>query len=364
MTQKDGKTEVQEFPVVFNPGEVSGEFPTGTALLSAAESLGFQFRLACNRRGSCGRCRLRAEGKVSPATEVENQILGPETLDSGIRLGCQARIHGPLTVEIEEDYLAGRYKILETGITSSGIVRPAVEKYYLELEAQTDRLNPADLQLLLDSLPAEIEESPDSRLLRRLSGTLRSSGGKVTAVVAGKRLISVEPDDTRDKMYGLAVDIGTTTVVVGLYDLRSGKTLGLASTVNPQSRFGADAVSRLSKALEGEKQRRDLSRDIKNALKLLAGDLIDRAGVSRDNVYDAVLAGNTIMEHLLLDLDPSALAVAPYTPVFESGLEIGCRDNFLPMADCARPYLLPGIGGFVGSDTVAVIMATELYEYR
>src|SRR5438309_1029579 len=200
----------------------------------------------------------------------------------------------------------------------------------------------------------------DLRVLRTLPALLRGAEFKVTAVLGGDQLIAVEAGDTREESYGVAFDLGTTTVVGTLMNLRTGMAEAVRATLNGQAPFGADVISRASHAMLGEAELDELRAAAVASVNGLLDDLVEATGVPAARVYEAVVVGNATMLHLLLGVDPCAISVAPFVPAFAGPLDLPARDVGLRIHEHGRVQTLPILGAYVGADIVAGLLATGL----
>jgi uncharacterized 2Fe-2S/4Fe-4S cluster protein (DUF4445 family) len=333
--------------------------------------LGISLDLPCSGRGSCGKCKTRVFGHLSELTDAERSHLSKEEIESGFRLACQVRPLGDCSVRSYPSAGAASLNILVDGagpdsgspdLTAGALVTKHVV-HVPEPSMQDQRYY---FDRVLDSLEAEAGVIVGNRvhasrgLLLSLPRSLRECKGEVTVALTRDRIISVEPGDTALQHYGVAFDVGTTTVVGYLVDLRTGAQLAAASCTNPQVAHGADLVSRITFAAGSEESREVLRSEILSALNELIQELVSSAGISRDNIYHAVVAGNTCMTHMLLGLETSALATMPYVGLIGRSYHDEAARVGVELRPGALVSVLPNIGGFVGSDTVAAVVAAEL----
>ncbi len=349
-----------ESRIVFEPSGRSVFALPGTVVLEAAARAGFIVQTPCGGNGTCGKCLVNVRSGKCPPTDAELRALGGERVAEGCRLACQARLNGPATIEIPDGSLFGAQQQILTADSGGPVtVVPRVHKHYIALGPPKMGEPLSDLERLRRRLPEGV-----TRLaaLRALPGALRRSGFSVTAVELDGELIAVEPGDTSSLCYGVAFDIGSTTLVGTLVNLITGVDLALASRVNPQTSFGDDVVSRiqLCRAEAGGLAR--LHGAVLEAVNKMLDELARKAGVSRQNIYELVFAGNTTMQQILCGVDPSALGEIPFVPAFRNALEMRASDLGLHACPEACVHVFAQIGGFVGGDTVAGIVATRLDE--
>ena len=350
-----------QYKVTFQPSGRSVFVLAGTIVFEAASRAGLTIDTPCGGTGTCGKCRVQITHGACPPTPAETEQLSKDELDAGWRLACQSCICQEAVVTIPAGSLfAGGQKILtETLEQAQGKIAPGVRKVFVELPEPTLADSSADLARLSDQVgPVKA----DLAMLRRLSKRLRAGGFEGTAVLADHRLIDFEPGDTTDRCYGVAFDIGTTTVVAALLDLCTGAELSVASRMNPQVGFGDDVLSRIKHASQSANSLSELCDAICQAIGEMIDELSTAAGVAREHIYEVAFAGNTTMEHLLCGLDVEPLGVVPFTPAFERGLLLEAPQIGAAIHRRAAAYVFPVIGGFVGGDTVAGMLATRIAE--
>ncbi len=335
----------------------------GATVTAAAAQVGIAVEQVCGGRGTCGKCKVRLlTGRLAPPSEAERRHLSAEELDGGYRLACQAAVVEDCTVEVPWAAAASGVSILVEGLLEPVALDPPVQKETLRVPPATLTEPFADLTALQRTYTGAARLSPSLEALRALPGALRAAGGLVTMVRAGERLLAVEPGDTCGACYGLACDIGTTTVVGYLLDLATGRRLAVASTLNPQTRFGDDVISRIDLASHDPGGLEALRAAVVEAIDSLLGQAAEAAGVAREQVYALAVVGNTAMHHLFLGLSPAGLGHSPYVPVMADPLQLDARDAGLHAHPEAQLFVLPNIAGFVGADTVGVLLATRLLE--
>ncbi|MCJ7544213.1 MAG: ASKHA domain-containing protein [Phycisphaerae bacterium] len=344
--------------VTFAPGGRVVHVPEGEKVMEAAAQAGLTLQTPCGGGGVCGKCRIQVTSGACPATEAERKLLTAEQLQAGWRLACQTAICGEMAVTVPHTSLFADGQQIVTAARPATEVAPAVRKVFVRLPAPRLSDGAADLARLEQQLgPLEA----DLPTLAALPHLLREGGFSGTAVVADGRLIDFEPGDTTQQCLGAAVDLGTTTLAAVLLDLRSGGELAVASAVNPQTRFGDDVLSRIKHAASpgGLEQ-------LRQTAAAAVDELIDRlcaqAAVARGSIYEVVLAGNTTMQHLLCGVDVAALGEIPFVPPVTAGVMLRASELGLAIHPRGAAYVFPCIGGFVGGDTVAGILSTQLAE--
>ncbi|MDI9449527.1 MAG: ASKHA domain-containing protein [Bacillota bacterium] len=349
--------------VFFKLQERKVEVPAGMDLLQAAALAGVPIEGDCGGKGICGKCRVRVlsggPGKITPA---EKGCLSPGELAGGWVLACRQKVTGNLVIETpvpgDDDRSKTRLKLLKRQEQGAAL-DPPVRKYFLKLNLPSLEDRTPDLERLVNSLPGgEIEA--DLGVVAGLPRLLRGAGYQVTAVLAGNRIVAVEPGNTTGRAYGLALDLGTTTLAGYLVDLVRGKVAAVSVSCNPQSVFGADVISRIRHASCNEDGLHQLQEKVLEAVNEVIRRLLARAAVQKEEVYEAVVVGNTTMVHLFLGVEPSNLALTPFIPAFNRSLELRSAELGLHLPASGRILVLPGVAGFVGSDTVAMLLAAGL----
>lgn len=335
----------------------------GTNLLEAAARAGVAVEGNCGGKGTCGKCKVRLQKRLAEPTETEKKLLSPEELENGWVLACQRRAGEDLVVEVPEQSDAFRRKISLTEDERGFRAEPAINKLELQLEPPTVRDQTPDLERLLGRLPGE-RIHVTHRLLTGLPKSLRSGRYAITAVLAEEKLIAVEPGHTAGRLFGVAFDIGTTTIMGSLHDLNSGKTLAVEAVTNPQNVYGADVISRIAYAAEGTGGLAKLQAKVVEALNRIIDSLAREAGVDPQEIFEATAVGNTAMSHLFLGIDPTYLAPAPFIPAYRRPVDLVAAEIGLAINPGGRIVVLPNISGYVGSDTVGVILATGLEQRR
>jgi uncharacterized 2Fe-2S/4Fe-4S cluster protein (DUF4445 family) len=353
-----------EDQILFQPMGRRVRSQTDLTLLELANRAGAGIEAACGGKGRCGKCRVKISGDASPPDESERELLGAEKSES-CRLACQTYVKGPASVWIPEASRLHRQVILTAGSDYNVELDPGVRTLDIQVPLPDLQDPSADRERMLDTLnrawdgdPGIEWETPLS-ILRGLEGKLRSDSGRlsVTADREGK-ILDIRPGNAAACL-GLAVDLGTTTVVVYLVDLFDGKVLGVQADMNPQVADGEDVVSRISLCQQAPENLTRHSRMVRECIARLAADVCREAGADPGRIFDCTVVGNTAMHHIFLGLNPAHLAMAPYTPVVSAGLTVRSAELDLGLAKEARVYLPPVKAGFVGADAVAMAMALD-----
>ena len=349
----------KKLEVVYKPFDKATRVPPGTTLFSAAHWIGLPIDSTCGGRGTCGKCKVQVLEGGAEITTADRKQLRPIELEAGWRLSCQAKVYQDTTVTVPE--LLRVPKAATMGVNRLVLLDPNVRKVFVELSEPSLEDQRSDLERLRDALTAEgFDMKADLRVLRRLPVVLRDAGFTVTAVLGGDALIAVEPGDTREESYGVAVDLGTTTVVGTLMNLKTGMAEAARSTLNGQAPFGADVISRISHGMQGDEAKAELRDAVRRTINTILSELYESAGVSRDRVYEMVIVGNATMLHLMLGIDATPISMMPFTPAFTDPLYLPALDVGIDIHPAGYVQTLPVIGAYVGADIVAGIMATGL----
>lgn len=349
----------RKLEVTYQPFERTTRVPPGTSLFSAAHWIGLPIDSTCGGRGTCGKCKVQVLSREAEVTTADRRQLPQAELDGGWRLSCQSRVYEDTVCMVPQ--LLRVPKAATMGLGRLVLLDPNVRKVFVELEEPTLHDQRSDASRLRDALTVEGHDMrADLPVLRRLPDALRRSEFKVTAVLAGEDLVAIEPGDTRDQSYGLAFDLGTTTLVGTLMNLRTGMAAAVRSTLNGQARFGADVISRISHAMTGPEAVRELQAAVVATMNEVLRDLYTESGVARESVYEAVVVGNVTMLHLFFGIDPSPIAVIPFTPTFLEPMGAGAAEVGLDIHPDGRVRTLPALGAYVGADIVGGVLASGL----
>jgi uncharacterized 2Fe-2S/4Fe-4S cluster protein (DUF4445 family) len=329
----------------------------GTTIFDAASWNGVAIDSTCGGHGTCKKCKVKVVSGNAPLSAVDPRAFTTEELKNGWRLACRAAVREDLTIEVPP--LQTRPKAALVGVGRHVILRPAVQKRYVELDEATLEDQTSDLERLLAAMD-DIEPRVPLDLVRALGGTLRRANWKVTAVLADDVLIDVEPGDTSGSRHAIAFDLGTTTVVATLLDLETGQPAAVRSVLNSQQPFGADVISRISAIMMDEGALGTLQRHAHETLQQLTNEVCEEAGVAPDQIYEIVVAGNQTMIQIALGIDPEPLSMAPFTVVARKLPEATAADFGVQVHRRAPAVMFPALGAYVGPDIVAGILATGL----
>ena len=363
----------EEALVIFLPSGLRGRFPVGTPLLDAGRRLGVDIDSVCGGRGICGRCQvavstgdfpkfgiLSRESHLMSFAEDEAPYTEREGLAAGRRLSCAVRITGDLVIDVPPDSQLHK-QIVRKRVESRVVkVDPLTKLHYVELPPATiddQRSDHARLMRALEERWGLTALACELEVLRKLPRALAEGANKVTvAVREGCRIIAVWPG-FRDRQYGLAVDVGTTTIAAHLCDLATGEVVAAAGAMNPQIRFGEDLISRISFIQNHPDQAEVPTAAVRQAIGRLATETATEAGIDLQEITEACFVGNSTMHHILLGLDPTQLGRSPFPLVVETAVTTTARALDLDLNPGAHAYLLPCIAGHVGADTAAVLLS-------
>ncbi|MCP5157443.1 MAG: DUF4445 domain-containing protein [Ectothiorhodospiraceae bacterium] len=364
--------------VVFTPSGRRGRFPIGTSVLGAARRLGVDLDSVCGGRAICGRCQVqqsvgdfpkhgvRSElAHLSAPGEPEHRYAARRGLDSGRRLACSTLILGDVVVDVPPDSQVHRQVVRKRAEVRAIELEPAVRLHHVEVR-EPDMHDPrGDLARLTDALREEwglTELACDLAVLTGLQRTLRAGAWRVTvAVHDGREIVAVWPG-FRERVHGLAVDVGSTTIAAHLCDLGSGEVVASAGMMNPQIRFGDDLMSRVSYVMMHPGGDGEMTRAVRESINDLAVEVAREAGIECSDILDVVLVGNPVMHHLLLGLDPTELGGAPFALAVDAALRLRASELDLRLHPGARVYVLPCIAGHVGADCAAVVLSEAPYQ--
>ncbi|WP_299923043.1 ASKHA domain-containing protein [uncultured Nocardioides sp.] len=332
--------------------------PPGVTVFDAASWNGIAIDSTCGGHGTCHKCRIQvtSDGEV-PLTRHDVRTFTPDQLSAGWRLGCL--LHATRDLAVEVPPLTTRPKAATVGIGRQVILRPALQKRYVELDEPTLADQRTDLVRLTDAID-DLELTADLHVLRRLSTVLRQADFKVTAVVLDEALVDVEPGDTTAIRYAIAFDLGTTTVVGTLLDVGTGTPLAVASSLNAQQPFGGDVITRISATMMDPDALGRLQQAAGATLADLARRVCREAGIEPTDVYEVAVAGNATMTALVLGIDPEPLGVAPFVMSAAQPPSVLASEIGLVLHPRARAFFFPALGAYVGGDIVAGMLATGM----
>lgn len=347
--------------VVFQPSGRAVEVDFGTPLSVAAEQAGLALNLSCGGKGTCGKCLVIVHGGDCPPSPVCEERFNGDQLAMGMRLACQCKVGSDCIVEVPPESLIDKTesKILTSGNGEPLEVSPPVAKFHFHLDSEAGADGRSDL-IRLEALVG-MPLRPELSALRELPDFLRDNDFAGTAVVRnGGDLVALEKGDTRAACFGVAFDVGTTTVVGTLMDLSNGREAGVAARLNPQISYGDDVVSRIQKIREEPDALIRMQDAIIGVVNEILQDVAKQGGIKLEDIYDICMAGNTTMQHIFCGISPRALGEVPFPPAFSRHMTFTAGELGIVANPVACAYVFPNVGGFVGGDTVAGITSATL----
>ena len=341
--------------ITFLPDGRSADVREGTPVLDAADRAGVRLIAPCNGKGTCGKCEVRFEEGAPKPLPADRETFDPARLAEGWRLACMHALNHQAVIYVTPATLGK----VDFGPSLEGIeLNPNIRKVHARLESVSQGITWRDVTLC--ARPA-LNEPPTLEVLKQLSAMPCKPGLELTAVVRGGNVIGLETGDTRLENYGLALDIGTTTIAGSLLDLNTGEELAQRSVLNRQSLHGADVMSRLTALNDNHELLPVLQRLAAQSANEIIEDLLSATGVRRDRVYEVTVAGNSCMHHLFLGLDALTLAFAPYDARVLCPLTVRAADVGLNLPAETAVYVLPNIESFIGGDAVGATLAVGLH---
>lgn len=328
------------------------EYTPGESLLEILLSHKIFVDNPCNGKGVCGKCRVKiTEGEAGDVCETEKRLLKPEEIEEGIRLSCLVKPDKDLTIELLQK--ERKHEVLTGGYIPEFAFDVEIKKEVITIEKPS----------LHEQTPLENQVLQQTG--KRLSFDCMKSGkisyGENTLILFQDEIIQIEPGDTTDAFYGVAIDIGTTTVACGLVDLLTGEELARASMINAQKHFGLDVLTRITYELEHpEDGVEKLQKAIVDSLNEMISDMCAKAKVKKEHIYEITVGANCTMMHMLLGVDATSIGKSPYAPVFVDAKNIKASEIGIKAAQCARLYCLPSVSSYIGADIVAGAHVCEL----
>jgi uncharacterized 2Fe-2S/4Fe-4S cluster protein (DUF4445 family) len=368
----------QKHLVIFQPSGRRGYIDEGETIMEASQELGVDLESVCGGRATCGKCKVRIEegslkkysidsGRehLSPMEESEKKFVTKHQKLDGYRLACVARIYGDVLVFVPEESRTAKQIVCKPATKRVFDLKPAVRKCYVELVPATLEDPAADWERLQAELTKRFglrNLTIDYQVLLSLQEAIRRGEWKITASVwMDREVIKVEPG-FRERGYGVAVDIGTTTVAAYLCDLITGEVVATESAMNSQVLYGEDVMSRISYAMVNKNGLKTLNQVLVKQLNQLVRGAAVQASIKLGDILDMTVVGNTCMHHLFVGINPEYLGRAPFSPSVHHSLDVKARDLGLNIAKGAYVHVLPIEAGFVGADNVGVLIAEEPYK--
>ena len=351
------------FQILFQPDGRRIKVNQNLSILEAANLAGIDLVSFCGGKGSCGKCKVIIEkGKIEESiTKKEKDFLSEDQLNENFRLACQIKINDNLIIRIPEASRTGKQKLQIEGIKTPVKLDPVIKKFFIKLEKPTLDEPTSDVDRLNNYIFNNFGiSSPEYNFnaLKSLGSIIREENYEFTVSIwNNSEILTIEPGDTTESIYGYAVDIGTTKLAGYLIDLTNGEVLTAKGLMNPQIPFGEDVISRIA-----HKDPKAIHDAVIEGLNELLIDLANRVLIDLKNIYELTAVGNTCMHHFFLNLDTRQLGFSPYVPVVKNGLSIKNNKIGMKFNKFGKIYTLPVVAGFVGADTIGVILASEIYK--
>ncbi len=365
--------------VVFTPSGKRGRFPAGTPILTAARQLGVDLDSVCGGRGICSKCQITPsygefskhgvtaeEGALSEWNKVEQRYKDKRGLIDGRRLGCQATVQGDIVIDVPPESQVHRQVVRKRAEARDITMNPSTRLYYVEVEEPDMHKPTGDMERLIEALDAQWDlkgVKTDLHILNVLQPALRKGGWKVTVAVHlgdeshPPKIMHIWPGFYEGTVYGLAVDLGSTTIAAHLCDLKTGEVVASSGIMNPQIRFGEDLMSRVSYSMMNKGGDQEMTRAVREGMNALFTQIASEAEIDKALIVDAVFVCNPVMHHLFLGIDPFELGQAPFALATSNSLALRAVELDLNIHPAARVYLLPCIAGHVGADAAAVALS-------
>jgi len=368
--------------VVFTPSGKRGHFAVGTPILTAARQLGVDLDSVCGGRGICSKCQITPSygefskhgvtanaDALSEWNAVEERYKSKRGLKQGRRLGCQATVQGDIVIDVPPESQVHRQVVRKAASARAITMDPATRLYFVEVEEPDMHSPTGDLERLERALKEQWQIAgitAELSLLSKLQPVLRKGKWQVTVALHADhrggtaKVIEIWPGLHEAGLYGLAIDLGSTTIAAHLTDLDTGAVIASSGLMNPQIRFGEDLMSRVSYAMMNPGGDTDMTCAVRDALNELVGSIAEEGGIDPSLIVETVFVCNPVMHHLLLGLDPVELGQAPFALATSASLTLPAHDlDLTTMNPRAQVYILPCIAGHVGADAAAVALSEE-----
>jgi uncharacterized 2Fe-2S/4Fe-4S cluster protein (DUF4445 family) len=365
--------------VIFTPSGKKGHFPVGTPVLQAARALGVDLDSVCGMRGICSKCQITpsfgdfpkhgisvTKDALTEWNSVESRYHKIRGLKEGRRLGCQAKINSDVLIDVPEESQVHKQVIRKRVEARDIILNPTIKKYYIEVEEPDMHQPTGDFERLKLAFQEQWNINNiavDLTILKNLQKPLRKGEWKVTVALHNQegstknKIIHIWPGFYDGPIYGVAVDLGSTTIAANLCDLETGLVVSSAGAMNPQIRFGEDLMSRVSYSMMNPGGDEEMTTAVRDGLNSLFDQVSSEANISKDLIMDSVFVCNPVMHHLLLGVDPFELGQAPFALTTSQSLNLSAKDLDLNLNKLAQSYILPCIAGHVGADAAAVALS-------
>ncbi len=363
--------------IIFTPSGKRGRFPTGTAVLDAARKLGVDLDSVCGGRGICSKCQITPsfgefakhgvtveKTALSEWNAVEERYDTIRGLPEGRRLGCQATIQGDIVIDVPPESQVHKQVVRKRVEAREIVMEPATHLYYVEVEKPDMEVPSGDLERVLAALKSQWDLDDikaELSILSTLQKTLRQGDWKVTCAVQNGKLLQVWSGFYEGGIYGLAIDLGSTTIAAHLCNLQTGEVVASSGIMNPQIRFGEDLMSRVSYVMMNPGGDVEMTRVVRESMDTLIGEIAVQANISRAQIFETVIVANPIMHHLFLGLDPVELGHSPFALTTSDAMTLKTSKVGLEQHPESTMYILPCIAGHVGADAAAVALSEAPY---
>ena len=360
--------------ITFLPDKKNIHVNKETTILEALESVGINIDTPCGGKGICGKCKVLVVEGITTASSIEKKFLSEEEMGKGFRLACQTKLFKDAIIEIPLEIKLDFEKVYSTNlkgdinhIKNNFAIDSNLKKVFLDLRKPSLDDQRSDWQRIKDRLSlSEVENISNLKIsietLRKMPNLIRKANFKVTVTILNNEIIDIENGETTNNSYGIAFDIGTTTVAGYLIDLRTGVELSAVAKTNPQIIYGEDVISRIEFIQRQKNGLEKLQNEVINTLNKIIRETTKKAKIDKKNIYKTVIVGNTCMHHLFLGLNPINLAPSPYIPVISESLSLKVKDvPGLSLNPTANICMLPNISAFVGADISAGILSTFMW---
>ncbi len=362
-------------------------FSDDNSLYEILSNLDVPITSICGGLGTCGKCKVliqRGNEYLIAPTSSEIKHLSREELNNGWRLACQTKIDEKNKQLIEtlqppqfriflpRELLLEDFNILVSGLSKGIEIQPAIQKIFIDVKKPSLDEPNADFERITSTLLSEnlgLKKNDmieiDFDVLNGIPGLLRENQHKITLTLWNNtKIISCEPGDTFEKNFGIAFDIGTTTIVGYLMNLNNGKIYAVDSKLNSQTAYGEDLITRLTYIKENEKNLQKLNSIVLNDLNEIIANVCSKANIKPSHIYEATIVGNSVMHHIFLGLNPVNIGLSPFIPVIQKNLNIKASKLNLNILKTGNVYTSPIIAGFVGADTIGVILSSQIYNEK
>lgn len=332
----------------------------GKSILKAAAEAGIAIDGNCAGNGTCGKCKVRIiSGNDETVSKEEKSILTKNEIRDGYRLACKFHPLKDVIVDVPLAEGAAKRKTKMVTMPDGFTMKNKFRKEFICIEASTIKNQIADLEKIKKLCGLGGQTTISIKLIKKIPDLLAESR-KITITIREDEIIDIELGDSRTDCYGLAIDIGTTTVVGHLWNLITGELIGVSAVTNPQGLYGADVISRITYANESNENLKNIHQKIIDCVNGITSGLAETYHVELHHIYDITVVGNTTMSHLFLGINPRQLAVSPFTPVFVNHVTALASELGITTNENTRFYLLSNIAGHVGSDITAGIISTNM----